>query len=148
MQNLTALRLIIITIVSLTAGPVFGQGDGSWSTNAVTYRGLVGHHVTVHCPATRLLPPIWGTDVYTDDSSICAAGVHAGVITPYEGGTVTVEIRRGAPKFIGSSRNNIDSFGYGEWDGSFSVVIPKRKGKKADIACPNVIAVGVNRIPK
>ncbi|WP_346729629.1 LCCL domain-containing protein [Corallococcus exiguus] len=39
---------------------------------------------------------MWGTDLYTDDSSVCVAAVHAGAITT-AGGTVVVTISRGRP---------------------------------------------------
>lgn len=127
MRNLTAIKIVIISTFMLFAGTVHGQGDGSWSTNASAYRGRFGQRVVVKCPPTRALPPIWGTDVYTDDSSICSAGVHAGAITAENGGTVTVEIRNGESAYRGSIRNKVESFGYGEWEGSFAVLVPTKR---------------------
>jgi hypothetical protein len=65
---------------------------------------------------------LWGTDLYTDDSSVCVAGVHAGRITLQGGGAVVIEIRPGATAYAGSTRNGVDSAGYGEWGGSFVVL--------------------------
>ena len=39
----------------------------------------------------------YGTGVYTADTSICRAGIHAGAI-PKEGGTLTVALRREPPQ--------------------------------------------------
>ena len=51
---------------------------------------------------------VWGTDVYTDDSGLCRAAVHAGVITP-AGGSVTVIRGGGRSLFVGSERNGVSS---------------------------------------
>ena len=39
---------------------------------------------------------VWGTDMYTDDSSVCAAAQHAGKVGP-AGGEVTVFAASGQP---------------------------------------------------
>ena len=63
----------------------------------------------------------YGTDIYTDDSSICTAAVHAGKFSLAAGGTVIVEIRAGQSSYTGSMRNGLTSNDYGSmWDGSFS----------------------------
>jgi hypothetical protein len=60
---------------------------------------------------------VWGTDVYTDDSDLCRAAVHAGAIG-LEGGTVTVMRSEGRPLYIGSARHGVTSHDYGSWDPS------------------------------
>lgn len=62
--------------------------------------------------------PVWGTDIYTDDSSLCAAAVHAGVATEF-GGPVIVHMAPGCSAYRGSSRNGIDSDDYDAWERSF-----------------------------
>jgi hypothetical protein len=51
---------------------------------------------------------VWGTDVYTDDSAMCHAALHAGVITP-QGGLITVIRSGGRPLYVGSNRNGVAS---------------------------------------
>ena len=68
------------------------------------------------------LRQLYGTDVYTDDSSICTAAVHAGLISFQAGGSVTIEIRQGQSSYAGSARNGVTSKGYGSWNGSFVFV--------------------------
>ncbi len=63
---------------------------------------------------------VWGTDIYTDDSSIARAAVHAGVIAPGETKTVTVTILAGQTAYAGSVRNGVTSGSWGGWGGSFS----------------------------
>ena len=65
---------------------------------------------------------IWGTDTYTDDSSVCTAAVHSGAISLAAGGTVTIEIRPGLDAYRSSTRNGITSVPYGSWHGSFVFV--------------------------
>ncbi len=64
---------------------------------------------------------MWGTDVYTDDSSVCTAGVHAGKISLAEGGTVVIEMRAGEDAYTGSERNGVTTTDYAGWPGSFVV---------------------------
>ena len=66
--------------------------------------------------------PVWGTDVYTDDSSIGAAAVHAGILRPGETGTIMVTVQDGYQSYAPSSRNGIDSASYGEWGRSFTML--------------------------
>ncbi|HKB38604.1 MAG TPA: LCCL domain-containing protein, partial [Gemmataceae bacterium] len=64
---------------------------------------------------------IYGTDVYTDDSLLATAAVHAGALLPDEEGVVKVTIMGGQESYGGSSRNGIVSGNYGPWPGSFRV---------------------------
>ena len=66
--------------------------------------------------------PVWGTDVYTDDSSIGAAAVHAGILRPGETGTIMVTVQDGYQSYAPSSRNGIESASYGEWGRSFTML--------------------------
>ncbi len=61
---------------------------------------------------------VWGTMVYTDDSRICRAALHAGVIGP-DGGTVTIRPSAGRRSYDGSRRNGVTTSDYGRWQGSF-----------------------------
>ena len=62
---------------------------------------------------------MWGTHIYTTDSSICAAAVHAGAITAAAGGMVTPKPAPGCPKYKGSKANNVTSSGWAKFDTSF-----------------------------
>jgi hypothetical protein len=64
---------------------------------------------------------VWGTDAYTDDSGLCRAALHAGVI-PGSGGAVTVLREAGRPLYIGSLRNGIQSSDYGTYSASIRFV--------------------------
>ncbi len=62
---------------------------------------------------------VWGTDVYTDDSRLAAAAVHAGVLRAGETGIVTVQILPGQSSYSGSTRFGVTSRQYGSWTGSY-----------------------------
>jgi hypothetical protein len=100
-----------------------GGADDSWLRNAVEYRGRDGERVKVECAPNRMPLSLWGTGPYTDDSSICTAGVHAGVITLEDGGEVEIEIAPGQDSYEGGESNGVESRPYGEWAGSFVVLI-------------------------
>lgn len=96
--------------------------DRRWTDSATGYRERVDEVVTFHCPPGGAPGIVWGTDVYTDDSSVCTAAVHMGLITLAGGGTVRIEIGPGKEAFQGSVRHGVASSDYGAWGGSFVFV--------------------------
>jgi hypothetical protein len=97
--------------------------QGSWSTRPNSLGGKPGQRFTIYLPPGGVASgAIWGSDVYTDDSSIGTAAVHAGLISFENGGTVTIEIRRGQSQYQASTRYGISSASYGSWGGSFVFV--------------------------
>ncbi len=58
---------------------------------------------------------VWGTDVYTLDSHLSAAAVHAGVLKPGETKTLEVETLATPPEFTGSTRNGVTSGAWGTY---------------------------------
>ena len=99
--------------------PAAGWG---WHVSPRDRRSAVGQLFEYVCPPDGGLSDIWGTDVYTDDSSICTAAVHVGLILRETGGRVTILIRPGLDHYRGSIRNGIVSTDYGPWAGSFVFV--------------------------
>ena len=67
---------------------------------------------------------VWGTDVYTDDSTLAKVSVHAGILAAGETGIVSVTILPGMPGYTGSTRNGVTTSNYGNWYGSYSVGEP------------------------
>ena len=110
--------------VAATEAPASAPATDPWSVNAVEHRAQVGEQFTYDCPAAdeSRTDTVWGTDVYTDDSSVCTAAVHTGVITVEDGGEVTIEIAPGEDSYEGTEQNGIESSPYGPWGGSFVVV--------------------------
>jgi hypothetical protein len=69
---------------------------------------------------------IWGTDVYTTDSQLATAAVHAGALQAGETGVVKVTILPSPPVFNGASRNGVTSLPYGAFPAAYKV--SKRSG--------------------
>jgi hypothetical protein len=92
-----------------------------WNTSTSILKFEPGKTWKFKCPAAGSTNTVWGTDVYTGDSSICTAAVHAGVITFDRGGEVAVELRPGQSSYKGTTRNGVTSNGYGEYARSFVV---------------------------
>ena len=51
-----------------------------WRTTAAEHRGQNGKRFTLECTPNGKAVSIWGVETYTDDSSICTAAVHVGLI--------------------------------------------------------------------
>ncbi len=97
-------------------------GDVTWSTNAADLRGQDGKRFAYSCSAAGTPSTVWGSGPYTDDSSVCTAGVHAGVITVAGGGRVVIEISPGEPTYQGTVANGVTTSDYGSWSGSYKVL--------------------------
>lgn len=69
----------------------------------------------------------WGTDIYTDDSALDVAAVHAGVVAEGEKGIVTIELLAGRDAYEGSDRNGVASSSYSSWDASYRF-LPRDEG--------------------
>ncbi len=102
--------------VHVTATPPEWIG---WAENAVELRGWIGTRATFRCPANGEVSAVWGSTTYTDDSSICTAAVHAGLITARGGGAVTIEATGAQSRFRSTTRNGVESMSFGSWPGSF-----------------------------
>jgi hypothetical protein len=92
----------------------------AWARTASEFRDRVGETVDVECPPDGVLGSLWGTNTYTDDSSICTAAVHAGLITVEDGGEVTIEILEGQDEYLAAESNGVESKVFGPFEGSFS----------------------------
>ncbi|MCC7542912.1 MAG: hypothetical protein IT379_42240 [Deltaproteobacteria bacterium] len=106
--------------------------DVDWSADAASHRGEIGRRFQYECGASGVDGVVYGTDLYSDDSSVCTAAVHAGVITLDGGGAVTIEVAPGQSSYRASLRHGIQSTDYGEWPGSFRVLpvgASRRRGR-------------------
>jgi hypothetical protein len=93
-----------------------------WNDNVARLRGRLEQDFSFKCAPNGRASSVWGTDVYTDDSKVCSAGVHAGLITVKDGGVVTLRIKPGEEYYIGSKRNGISSQKYGQFSSSYTFI--------------------------
>ena len=69
---------------------------------------------------------IYGTDIYTGDSSLPAAAVHAGVLKPGKTGVVRVKIVGPQPGFVATTRNGVTSNAYGAYGSAYQILKGRR----------------------
>jgi len=67
----------------------------------------------------------YGTDIYTDDSTLATAAVHAGVLAVGQKGIVKVTMLPGQESYPSTERNGITSRSWGSWVGSYRVEATK-----------------------
>jgi len=115
-SDTTASTTTSTTEATDTAAP----GGDAWTRNAVEHRGKDGERVEVDCTPDGRIGTVWGTNTYTDDSSICSAAVHVGLVTVEDGGSVTIEIAAGEQEYFGSESNGVTSQDFGPYAGSFT----------------------------
>ena len=80
------------------------------------FTGPSGKKIRVHCPKGCLKSPlgnVFGTNFYTDDSSVCKAALHAGVIRDETGGDVILIIANGEENYQSSYQNGVQAAAHG-----------------------------------
>ncbi|CAF0971456.1 unnamed protein product [Adineta ricciae] len=86
-----------------------------------TYRGNNGQYYSFSITGS-LSGSVWGSDIYTDDSNLNAAAVHAGYAQNGVTTTVIIQILPGQSSYTSTTRNGVTTYNYGSWGGSYSVV--------------------------
>jgi hypothetical protein len=88
--------------------------------NLVGLRNNNGRVYTVRVTGTDQ-GSVWGgaDGIYTDDSRLGKAAVHAGLLKVGEEGIIKVYILPGQPKYTGNTQNGISTINYGSYSGSF-----------------------------
>lgn len=133
---------LILTVTSIASAgcrsqpepPPPADPDAQWRVTGVSLRGEVGQNIPVACTAGGRAHSVWGHGVYTGDSSVCTAAVHAGLITFARGGTVTMELRPGQSIYGSSAGHGVTTGAYGEWHSSFVFPSdPAATGGTADV---------------
>jgi hypothetical protein len=115
------------TVVDVPRAPVTAPSTaavalacGSTARDAELREVAVGASVWVACPpGCGTGTAAWGTDVYTDDSSVCTAAGHAGVVDLPRGGAANLTVLAGERSYVGTSRHGVTTRSWGSWGRSF-----------------------------
>ncbi|MBQ6768665.1 MAG: RICIN domain-containing protein [Prevotella sp.] len=114
----------------------FQRVDGTTNTNTTTttnipnaptkltnYRNKVGQTYTFKVTGKKN-GRIWGgkNNIYTDDSDIATAAVHAGILKSGKSGTIKVKILADQGSYPSITRNGITSIKYGKWKGAYQIL--------------------------
>ena len=116
----TTLGKVILLILCFNV--FFAQGQTALTDpgNLTSFRSNIGMSYSFSVTGTDQGSVLGGADgIYTDDSRLGKAAVHAGLLKVGEQGVVVVTILRGAPRYFGSLKNGISSLDYGSFSGSF-----------------------------
>ncbi|MEL6937950.1 MAG: LCCL domain-containing protein [Cyanobacteria bacterium J06598_1] len=123
MTNKKLARLLIaissLATIAVTGSAAVAAPTISWSSNATDLRGQNGQTFSFVCPPSGTIDSVRGSIIYTDDSSVCSAAVHAGKITAASGGEVLLSILPGQPAYPGSNVNGVSSEDAVSGSGSF-----------------------------
>ncbi len=108
---------------AFTPNPPMNARSIGWGTDGAS---VVSNGTTaiVVCSGGGSAGSVWGTDIYTSDSSVCTAAVHAGVIG-WGGGVVQVTGMPGQGSYRASQRNGVATSSWGSYGASFVVSSPR-----------------------
>lgn len=73
----------------------------------------------------RTAGSVWGTDVYTADSDLATAAVHAGVVEPGQTALVRVTVLPSLPQYSGTNRHGVESRSYGSYPLSYTLSLKR-----------------------
>jgi len=105
-----------------TPHPAADASGSGWDATASGLDAHPGTRYTFWCPPHGTVAPVWGDLVYSSDSSVCTAAVHAGTLALESGGNAIIELREGRQSYSSSSRNGIATLARGPGKGSFVIV--------------------------
>jgi LCCL domain len=114
--------LVVLAVVSGTQAPA--------SAAAPCPRNMKGYEhlkpdqpLNCSCPPGAPRGPVWGTNRYTSDSSVCGAARHSGAVGP-DGGEVKVYVGPGCQRFQGTERAGLRTMSYGRYAATFAFTSP------------------------
>jgi len=91
------------------------QAPGNMSAYQQQFGKELVFTVTAFTPTPGANASVWGTDIYTLDTNLSAAVVHAGLAKPGETVAVRVRVVQSPPQFVASFRNGVGSTAYGHY---------------------------------
>lgn len=93
------------------------------------FRGKIGKTIKFELTGSSK-GTVWGTDIYTDDSELATAAVHAGILKDGEKGVVMVTILEGKNRYKSTLQHGVTSKQWDGWVGSYRVSKVKESTKK------------------
>ncbi len=139
----TSKTLITLLIINLFyIGIAFSQGSTILADlgNMTNYRNNNGQTYSVTVTGTDQ-GSVWGgsNGIYTDDSRLGKAAVHAGLLSIGETGVVKVTILEGQSSYKGSTNNGISTTNYGAYSGSYKFAGGSTNNTSTAIATTDII---------
>lgn len=113
----------LASVRALGAAAASDEGVLPAPVSLTVYQNQIGKSFLFRVTGS-LAGSVWGTGVYTLDSPLGAAAVHAGVLKPDETDVVRVTILPSPPAFTGSAANGVQSTSFGPFPAAYSVERP------------------------
>jgi RHS repeat-associated protein len=119
-QPTNAVRYTYRSAISPSTAPANALNE---PVNLTAYRGRLGEKINFLVRGNAAAGGVWGTGIYTDDSRLASAAVHARVLRTGELAVVTVTILPGQNGgYAGSTQNGVTSSPYAlPWGGSYTI---------------------------
>lgn len=95
-----------------------------------------GSRLVLYIRAMADAGPVYGTDVYTGDSNIAAAAVHAGLLASGQTGVVTIDFIPGIATYVATKRNGVTSQASNAYPTAFKFYTPAAAAPPAPPAPP------------
>ena len=123
-----------LKLADTLAMSVSGFGDKDELVNAIPDPGSMSNYqqpqhigkIFVFRVTGAAAGSLWGTELYTLDSSLAAAAVHMGVLKVGQTGNVRIMILGPSVGFVGSTRNGLTSSNYANYPGAFRILTRER----------------------
>ena len=123
-----------LKLADTLAMSVSGFGDKDELVNAIPDPGSLSNYqqpqhigkIFVFRVTGAAAGSLWGTELYTLDSSLAAAAVHMGVLKVGQTGNVRIMILGPSAGFVGSTRNGLTSSNYANYPGAFRILTRER----------------------
>jgi len=85
------------------------------TANMINYRNKPGYYIK--SVTGNVSGRLWGNDIYTDDSNIATAAVHAGFVKDKETKKLLIQTLPGQNSYTGTTKNGVTSNNFNKWDG-------------------------------
>ncbi len=115
-RRLQADAAIPLPVLSPTATDTTGD---AWAT-PYSMRGQNGKSFYARVTGSTS-GSVWGSNIYTDDSDLATAAVHAGVLTVGQSGVVRFTILPGLESYEPTTANGVTTSSWGAFSGSFVI---------------------------
>ncbi len=93
------------------------QGGACPSTIGGFANAAATNEFSCTCPA-QTSGSVYGTGIYTTDSNLCRAALHAGAISA-SGGAIKAKRAPGCSKYVGTAANGVSTTSWGSYGNSF-----------------------------
>jgi beta-lactamase regulating signal transducer with metallopeptidase domain len=102
---------------------VYRQGIGNFDVPNLIYpKEVIRDHFPLRIKVTgNNHGMVWGSNPYTDDSSLNAAAIHAGFVSAGQTAELVFIRRPGKESYSGSESHGVTTHEYGPWAGSFEL---------------------------